>query len=404
MTRRRTLRRSTLIPLTTALTAALITTGGAAADARAAGAGPADASRPGGVRLQYLGEQELPNAMQFQGTTVGGLSAISYDARSGRYYIISDDRSQKNPARFYTADIGISRSGLGNVTLTGTHPWLEPDGSTYPPTVPAPGPAQTVAPDPEGIAVDPASGHLFWSSEGERIVSPTAAPLLEDPWIRESSTAGAYLGQLPLPPQEHMNAQAVGPRQNQTLEGVTFTPDGSRLYSSMEDPLQQDGADPTPAAGSLTRVTEFGARTRLPVAQYAYPLSKFFTQLAPGDTTDTNGVSDVLALGGGKLLVLERASVFATENWKARIFIASQHGATDVLSRDSLSDGTVRPMTKKLLVDLSDVPGLPRVDNVEGLTFGPRLPDGRRTLILVSDDNFSDQQVTQFIAFAVSGL
>jgi hypothetical protein len=37
------------------------------------------------------------------------------------------------------------------------------------------------------------------------------------------------------------------------------------------------------------------------------------------------------------------------------------------------------------------------------MTFGPELPDGRRTLVLVSDDNFSETQVTQFLAFAVDG-
>ncbi|MDX2939877.1 esterase-like activity of phytase family protein [Streptomyces ipomoeae] len=45
-----------------------------------------------------------------------------------------------------------------------------------------------------------------------------------------------------------------------------------------------------------------------------------------------------------------------------------------------------------------------RVDNVEGITLGPRLPDGRRTVLLVSDDNFSAVQTTQFLAFAATGI
>jgi hypothetical protein len=396
--------RLTLLPLTATLTALLLTAGAAAADTTSRPS-PAPAPAPQhGVRLRYLGEQELPNAMPYDGTTVGGLSAISYDARTGQYYVISDDRSQRNPARFYTAEIGVSPTGLDSVRITGTHPFLQPDGSTYPPTVTTPGQPQTVAPDPEGIAVDPATGRLLWSSEGERIVSTTAAPVLEDPWVHAATTTGTYLGQYALPPQEHMNAQAVGPRQNQTLEGLSFTPDGTQLYASMEDPLLQDGADPTPAAGALTRVTRYDPHSGLPTAQYGYPLSPFFTRLPAGDTTDTNGVSDLLALGDGRFLVVERASVYAQENWKIRIYLASDAGATDVLARDALTEGAVRPMTKQLLADLSDVPGLPRVDNVEGITLGPRLADGRRTLVLVSDDNFSTLQVTQFIAFAVSGL
>jgi hypothetical protein len=55
-----------------------------------------------------------------------------------------------------------------------------------------------------------------------------------------------------------------------------------------------------------------------------------------------------------------------------------------------------------VLLDLADVPGLELVDNLEGMTRGPRLPDGRRTLVLVSDKNFSTAQVTQLLAFAVA--
>jgi hypothetical protein len=35
------------------------------------------------------------------------------------------------------------------------------------------------------------------------------------------------------------------------------------------------------------------------------------------------------------------------------------------------------------------------------MILGPVLPDGRRVLILVSDNNFNPDQTTQFIALAV---
>lgn len=40
-------------------------------------------------------------------------------------------------------------------------------------------------------------------------------------------------------------------------------------------------------------------------------------------------------------------------------------------------------------------------NNGSFLALGPRLPDGRQTLIVVSDNNFSDSQATQFIALAL---
>jgi hypothetical protein len=61
-------------------------------------------------------------------------------------------------------------------------------------------------------------------------------------------------------------------------------------------------------------------------------------------------------------------------------------------------DGTT---SKTLLLNL-DTLGIP-LDNVEGMAFGPKLHGGKRTLLLVSDNNFAASQFTQFLLFAVKG-
>jgi hypothetical protein len=40
-------------------------------------------------------------------------------------------------------------------------------------------------------------------------------------------------------------------------------------------------------------------------------------------------------------------------------------------------------------------------DNIEGITFGPKLANGKPTLLFVSDNNFSDKQKTQILLFEV---
>jgi hypothetical protein len=372
----------------------------AACTAHSPTAGTASPSATAGpVKLTYLGTKRLAYGEQFQGTAVGGLSAISYDASSGRYYVLSDDRSAKNPVRFYTAALKFSAKGFDSLALTGTTPLRRPDGATFPPNSTA-----NLAPDPEGLAVDPGSGQLYWSSEGERAINADGTATLADPAIRVATTAGRYVKRLPLPSQLHMSAQRVGPRRNQALEGLSFTPDGKQLYATMEDPLYQDGIDPTPTSGALNRVTRYDARTAKPTAQYAYPVEQLFQTPPSADSTASNGVSEALALGGGRLLVVERAVVVETISWKIRLYLADTAGATNVLHRESLTTGgKVTPVRKRLLLDLQDVPGL-RLDNFEGATLGPRLPDGRRVLVLVTDDNFSWAEVTEFAAFAVSGL
>jgi hypothetical protein len=98
--------------------------------------------------------------------------------------------------------------------------------------------------------------------------------------------------------------------------------------------------------------------------------------------------------------MMERSFVTGVGN-KVRIFEIDTTGATNVLHTPSLAAAKhVQPVRKKLLVDLSDLP-LDKIDNVEGMTWGPRLPSGERSLVVVSDNNFSAAQVTQLVALAV---
>ena len=62
------------------------------------------------------------------------------------------------------------------------------------------------------------------------------------------------------------------------------------------------------------------------------------------------------------------------------------------------------PMTREVLLDLPGRYDGVLIDNLEGMAWGPRLPDGRRTLILVADDNFNPEETTQFLAFAWPGV
>ena len=56
-------------------------------------------------------------------------------------------------------------------------------------------------------------------------------------------------------------------------------------------------------------------------------------------------------------------------------------------------------MGKKLLLDM-DTLGFTTY-NIEGVTWGPDLPNGHHTLVFVSDDNFLEGQVSQFLLFEV---
>jgi hypothetical protein len=325
--------------------------------------------------LAYLGKIEIPAGTQYDGTTVGGLSGISYNPDDQLYYIVSDDRSERNPARFYTARMSLSGNGIDRFEFVGTTPFA--------------GLPATAPPDPEGIAVDTRRHRLYWSSEGAR--TPEDGLLL-DPWVRIAGYDGAFLGEFALPPGLRVSPQEQGTRQNKALEGLTLTPSGSFVYAAMEGPVFADGPVPDDRAGALTRITRFDAETGTATAQFAYPLDA--VTAGPGGD---NGLSDLLALDDGSFLVTERGFGTHTE---VRLYRAVLGDAEDVLGRASLLGAPVRTITKTLVADLATIPGLDP-DNVEGLTLGPLLPDGRQSLVLVADDNFSDEQRTQFLLFAM---
>jgi len=365
-----------------------------AGGAALAGCVPCD-TPTGTVRLQYLGQALLAPNTSFAGTVVGGLSGISYDAGRDCYYVISDDRSAHGPARFYTVRLSVSESGVEGVAIDAMNPLLDSGGRPFEPQAFDATPS-VIPPDPEGIAFDAGRQRLYWSSEGERRTDGPRGAVLADPWVRTAGLGGSYLGQFALPAQLKMSAQPTGPRRNTTLEGLTVTADGRMLFAAMEGPGYDDGPLPDRVHGALARITAYrldsGTDAGAPIAQYAYPLE-------PAGPAGTNGLTDLVALSDTAFLVIERAF---RDRPTVRLFRAEIAGATDVLGMPALAGAAVTPMTKTLVADLSTTPGLDPLDNIEGLTLGPRLSDGRRTVVLVSDDNFSPREVTQFVAFAMS--
>ena len=97
------------------------------------------------------------------------------------------------------------------------------------------------------------------------------------------------------------------------------------------------------------------------------------------------------------MLVLERAYVQGVGN-SVRLYLADLGAAENIIDRENLADyKPQKPITKTLVADFSQY-GI-HIDNLEGITFGPRLPNGNPTLVLVSDNNFSQDQVTQILVF-----
>lgn len=349
--------------------------------------GQSIASDPeGDVRL--LGETVVPKGIEFDGAPVGELSGIDYSR--GSWVAISDD-TDAGPARFYTLRVDVDAEGLHGVRFTGQQEILRADGSRFP-SFDADDPEVA---DLESIRFDPHDGGLWWSSEGKRVEGDTVV----DPWVRKMSPGGRFRGQLRQPANFAMSTEERGPRHNLGFEALTLSADGRSVVTAMEAPLYQDGPVPSVEKGADTRLTWYDKDSGRPVRQLAYPVDAIPADADPPGGFADNGVTEILAASQHRYLVLERSYAEGVGN-SIRVYEIDIRGATDVLDRDSLSGRGYRPVTKRLLVDFADL-GLQHVVNVEGMAWGPRLATGEHSLMFVSDDGLSDDQITQVTALAV---
>ncbi|MCC3156763.1 esterase-like activity of phytase family protein [Hymenobacter sp. 15J16-1T3B] len=348
--------------------------------------------------LRFIGEKIVPYRQQYNSTTLGGFSGIDYRADNDTYYIMCDDASAIQPTRYYTAKLNFSATSFSDVTFTGVTTMKRPDGTPFPSA--AADPANTL--DPEGIRYDAASNHLIWSSEGVRNVTATPAVLIQ-PYLREANLDGTHVAEFPLPPLFRIQATDNGTRSNGSFEGMSITPGGKYVYTASEEPLYEDGPRAAPgAAGATIRILKYDRATKQVAGQYAYKLDAVHATPVPSNQFQLNGVVEVLALTETRLLVMERSfAVGATPDYKVVLYEVDLSNATDVSSLTALTGTNYTPAVKRQVLDLATI-GLARVDNLEGMTFGPKLPNGHYSLVIVSDDNFGSSQVSQFLAFEVN--
>jgi len=346
--------------------------------------------------LKYLGSYEIPFNLKYKSTTVGGLSGIDYDAKNELYYLISDDRSDKNPARFYKAKIFISQKGIDSLVFVDVENMFQSDGKVYPNSLQD----RFKTPDPEAIRYNPENDYLLWSSEGERIVRANDTVLI-NPSVIMIRPNGKYVDSFALPEIMKMTATEKGPRKNGVFEGMSFADKYKTLYVNVEEPLYEDG----PRAevvdnGAFIRIIKFDVNNKKSIAQYAYKLAPVAFAARPENEFKVNGVPDILSLGNKKLLVIERSFSTGRLACTIKLFIADLNDATDVSEMVLKENHSFTAAKKTLLLNMDDLKIY--TDNIEGVTFGPLLPNGHKTLLFIADNNFNPLEKAQVLLFEVN--
>ncbi|WP_372478158.1 esterase-like activity of phytase family protein [Nostoc mirabile] len=328
-------------------------------------------------------------------TPLGGLSGVVYDVANNVYYSLSDARSDSNGlARFYTFTANLTGISTPQVTFTNATPLKDINGHFF----------SSNSLNPEGFALTE-NATVFISSEGE--VNINAGSVIY-PFIKEFNlSTGKELRSL-LIPQKFLpvvddtdksgaintgDTQISGVRDNLAFESLTITPDQHTLYTGVENALIQDGQIATLDTGSRSRILQYNLVTGQTEKEYLYITEPVAEPPKPATPFALNGLVDLLAIDNrGTLLALERsfsAGVSGT-GYTIKLYEVSLQGATDISNLNSIpvKISAIQPAHKRLLLNLNQNNLNILIDNIEGLAFGPTLPDGRQSIVLVSDDNF----------------
>ena len=179
-------------------------------------------------------------------------------------------------------------------------------------------------------------------------------------------------------------------RPNKGLESLTYNPTTRLFWTATEGPLPKDGeeASSTNLIHNRIRLQSFG-EDLAPQSQFAY-LMDLPIERDSITTNSQTGVSDLIALDDGRLIVLER-ELFFTPSYVGSTIHNKLYVVNPVIGKPVSNE---QPLTeespyleKALLCEWSTMISLLRYDlaNFEGMCLGPDLADGTHTIILVSD-------------------
>lgn len=347
------------------------------------------------LRLEYIGETSIATGTKFNKATIGGLSGIVWSENT--LYALSDDKGRAGEPRFFEFDLKIDKKAV-ILTPKAVHfitGLPDQDG-------------KKAGMDPEGLVQIP-GGDFLISSEGNNDAKPR-----EMPRIFRVSSQGAWKSDLPIPEKylpETTGQQKKGIQNNAAFEGLTSSAEGKFLFTSTESALTQDYVIGEEEQGDWIRIVKYedkGQQGYRPVAEYAYRVDSFKDTQQGKEVF--RGVSEILSLSETKLIVLERGvRLFSKNVWAQTValYLVDLSKGSDVTSLAKLSDGKFTGVEKVKLIDfetdLSKERGTKVIQNFEALTWGPKLADGRRSLLVMGDNNFSKNEITELIVFAVEG-
>lgn len=306
-----------------------------------------------------------------------GISGIDYDNATQQYIVITDDKAEKGPARFYKfqLDENFEVSSIEEKEL------FDPNNQKF----------AFEKVDAESIRYI-SKDKFIWSSElGEE--RPNV--FIYD-FDTETNT------ELELPKDIYPSKdQNVGSRKNKFIEGIAVSPDKKYLLLSVEAPLIQDDNLPSITTGSKTRILVYDLENLTFLNQFFYYLDPISAKSTVPPLLHDNGISEIMFINERTLLVLERSGRHVGDfnfEFDNRVYSVNLE-ATHLTKQQSGISNKILQIEKKLFLDFNSLKDFEQL-NLEAMTLGPKTND-MASLIFMSDNNFNPLDKTTLLVFTL---
>ncbi len=299
--------------------------------------------------LEIIKTQKFEGTERYNSHRYGGISGLSFS--DGFLWAVTDDRGQFGSPRMYKHSLKNN-----SVKIESEISIKEPKGT---PVV-----------DYEAIYRFK-DGKFLISSEGDFNKKPRVFP-----FIKFWTATDKWKNELLIPEQffpEKTGMQTKGLQNNSAFEAMTVSPDELSVYLMSEVALYQNQKSEIEFLEYEATGNEWKFKSR----------KAYIRDVAPEGAFEVmRGISDILYWKKDSLLVLERT-------------VRVGKGRAVTLGAELFSVNIQDLKKKKLFTFDKELAA-----NWEGLTWGPDLSDGRKLLILVSDNNFERATPTQYLFLA----
>ncbi len=337
------------------------------------------------IALVFLDEYIVKDSLAIENSFVGGLSGIDY-AKDFFYFVVDDSEKP----RFLKAEIDIKQDKINSIKFKNVVYLNDTTTSFY---------NENIL-DLESIFIDKETEEVNFVSEG-------SIQKGKKPSVFTTDSLGNFVCSYELPNYFIPNTISKL-KHNGVFEGSSKGVNEKGFWVAMESPLIVDGDEPGfKKTSSPVRITYFDKKSKKAIKQFAYQLEHITKP--PKGKTNLNGLTCMLEYTANHFFIIERTYQSGYGNYGNGIKIFDAHideKTTNILEVESLREKDFTSLQKRLIFDFEDVrdkltKGI--VDNIEGVTFGPKLSNGNQSLILVSDDNFQlyGKQLNQIILLEI---